>query len=609
MKIRKHLLTIIILSTIIAFLLIVILNILYFSNLNLRSKPSTKVENLQFTVIDSLLLIKKFDEAEAKINNLYNDKNTQNPGQLANIYYYKFAIGIYRNKLDNILFFQNKSLDYANLAKDDFTKARIGFLTGRYYLFLSDYVKSLENYLNALVYFESHKEENSYYLWLIYNDLGVFNNEIGDQDKALEYLEKSRHIKNDYTKGEDAIYYGNLGNIYRDSEKSLEKARDNHLLSLKLFEELGERVNIIKALNNMALVESSLENFSSAEMYLNQAEKLIVNSEFSLLSMTTINRANMYLKMSQYEKSREVYLRGYEIAKENNIIKHKLDALAGLYLVFSQLKERDEEYFYIKEYYELKDTINGSKVNQRLEAVRWNNIVKEQKLQYEINQQKQKNILKSYIIAVVSSLLVVTFFWFLYRNKVKSLRISRLENNRLEEKMKAEQELQKAQNEQYEFKVRTRNELQVLKNKQHEIEIESKNKEMIAINVKLLAKNKMLTEIEDILSNRTLGTEKIFRELEKTIRRNKSQEKDWEQFKIIFDKIHPFFFKNLLESYPHLSKTELRVCAYIKINMTNNEMASLLNISHQSLTISRHRIRKKLNLNRSDNLDQIIQSF
>jgi len=149
----------------------------------------------------------------------------------------------------------------------------------------------------------------------------------------------------------------------------------------------------------------------------------------------------------------------------------------------------------------------------------------------------------------------------------------------------------------------------LIEQKQHTLEVEAKNRELVTVNLQLLSKNKVLRELQLILQNKKENTKRILENLETILNGNLDSEKDWEYFQEIFHNIHPTFFTQLQQNCPELTKTELRVCAYIKINMTNSEMAALLNISVNSVLTTRYRIRKKLNLERADNLDEWIQNI
>jgi len=68
------------------------------------------------------------------------------------------------------------------------------------------------------------------------------------------------------------------------------------------------------------------------------------------------------------------------------------------------------------------------------------------------------------------------------------------------------------------------------------------------------------------------------------------------------------FYTRLKQKYPDISTNDLKICALIKLNLSIKEMASILNISPDSVKTARHRLRKKLQLNTEDNLTDFILS-
>ncbi|MFW2376918.1 MAG: helix-turn-helix transcriptional regulator, partial [Cellulophaga baltica] len=81
------------------------------------------------------------------------------------------------------------------------------------------------------------------------------------------------------------------------------------------------------------------------------------------------------------------------------------------------------------------------------------------------------------------------------------------------------------------------------------------------------------------------------------------------EFEARFTAINQSFYKNLKDTYPSLSQTDLKLCALVKLNFSSKEMSSLLGISIESVHTSRYRLRKKLNLERNDNLTEFIANF
>lgn len=121
-----------------------------------------------------------------------------------------------------------------------------------------------------------------------------------------------------------------------------------------------------------------------------------------------------------------------------------------------------------------------------------------------------------------------------------------------------------------------------------------------------IQKNEFLMEIKETLSSLRNETDidnrnRHIRKILSLIESNLNTEKDWEVFEFYFNEIHQNFFKSLKKEFPNLTPTELKLCAYIRLNKSSKEIASLMNISLRGVETGRYRLRKKLNLNRNEN--------
>ncbi|HEV8283042.1 MAG TPA: triple tyrosine motif-containing protein [Chitinophagaceae bacterium] len=150
-----------------------------------------------------------------------------------------------------------------------------------------------------------------------------------------------------------------------------------------------------------------------------------------------------------------------------------------------------------------------------------------------------------------------------------------------------------------------------LKNENLEAEIQYKNTELASNAMHLLQKGELLTKIKDelIKLRKNNGNERLTEEFRKIVRILGDEEKmdeEWEQFAQHFDKVHTDFLLDLKKNYPALSPNELKLCAYLRMNLSTKEIAQLMNISVRGVEISRYRLRKKLQLQKSDNLFEFL---
>ncbi len=164
----------------------------------------------------------------------------------------------------------------------------------------------------------------------------------------------------------------------------------------------------------------------------------------------------------------------------------------------------------------------------------------------------------------------------------------------------------------------------------HQLELEKNEKEIIKLQNEKLAnevlfKNKELADATMHLVERSDALNKVRDELQK-LYRNTSNNHDvkkviqllndveknnenWDQFASHFDEVNNDFLKKLKAKYPQLSNTDLKVCAYLQLNLSTKEIAQLLNISVRGAEISRYRLRKKLQLSTDQTLNDFLNGI
>ena len=92
-----------------------------------------------------------------------------------------------------------------------------------------------------------------------------------------------------------------------------------------------------------------------------------------------------------------------------------------------------------------------------------------------------------------------------------------------------------------------------------------------------------------------------------SIHANKAQ--NWDEFEMYFTQVNQGFYRILQNKFPDLSSTDLKMCGLIKLGLSSKEIAGLMGIGTDSVNTSRSRIRKKINLNREDNLVEYLQKI
>ena len=130
--------------------------------------------------------------------------------------------------------------------------------------------------------------------------------------------------------------------------------------------------------------------------------------------------------------------------------------------------------------------------------------------------------------------------------------------------------------------------------------IESKNRELAISTMSMIKKNTLLGAIKDQLVKVTEISE--LQNVVKNIDQNINNQDDWNFFEEAFNNADQDFLKKIKDLHPKLTPNDLRLCAYLRLNLSSKEIASLLNISSKSVEIKRYRLRKRMNLEHETNL-------
>lgn len=141
-------------------------------------------------------------------------------------------------------------------------------------------------------------------------------------------------------------------------------------------------------------------------------------------------------------------------------------------------------------------------------------------------------------------------------------------------------------------------------------ELVFKTEELTNYTLRTVHKNHLLTEIKSNLLKETKNKPSKNKNLENIIELIDDSlmlDEEWENFYNLFNQIHPTFIKDLKEHCPQLTDREIRVCALIKLNFNSQHMATLFGISLNSVKISRHRLRRKLNIPKNDTFEDFFK--
>lgn len=130
-----------------------------------------------------------------------------------------------------------------------------------------------------------------------------------------------------------------------------------------------------------------------------------------------------------------------------------------------------------------------------------------------------------------------------------------------------------------------------------EAELSLKGKELASMALGTLAKKEMLEKLRLVVQEQLVKSQCGRKSMElvlKQINENIIEEGSWEVFQQNFDLIHRRFFRTLRERYPNLTATDLRFCAFLRLNLSTKDIAQMTNLTIRGVEAARYRIRKRM---------------
>ncbi|MEO1253791.1 MAG: hypothetical protein AAFY41_02725 [Bacteroidota bacterium] len=315
--------------------------------------------------------------------------------------------------------------------------------------------------------------------------------------------------------------------------------------------------------------------------------------------------ASVYLDLGEYysnvgslKKAKEALIQGYKAA-ENNSIKPKMEELSrSLYEVNEKLGSYREAFEYLKIANELQNELFDKESTEQITRLEAEYEFEKEKQQLAVEQERreldyQKELAQErlYTWAAVSLIVLIAIIALL---SYRSYRIKLFANEQLREKNERLKELREREQ------------------KLSEEALSAKERELATMAMASLEKNNLLTELEQKVSfieKRMDDDVKLsLREMRKTISSSIALDDSWDSFIHRFEDVHPQFFDRLKHENPNLTINDLKLSAYLKIGMSNKEIANVSHLTLGSVKSSINRLKKKLELGPSDSVrDYMLQ--
>lgn len=153
-----------------------------------------------------------------------------------------------------------------------------------------------------------------------------------------------------------------------------------------------------------------------------------------------------------------------------------------------------------------------------------------------------------------------------------------------------------------------------LKNERLQSEIDHARSQLSSYTMNIIKKNELLIDLKKAIQTfkkKTVShaqddiTDKLIRLIDSNI----SSDDDWKSFESNFDQAHQDFLRRLKSEHPDLTPSDLKLCAYLRMNLSSKEIMPLLNISLRGVEVRRYRLRKRLKMKTEENLIEFLMGY
>lgn len=338
------------------------------------------------------------------------------------------------------------------------------------------------------------------------------------------------------------------------------------------------------------------KKYQEALEYLQKARQIAVeqtqetksSKAKALLADVHVYLGLTYSLTGDIRRAKSNLLTGYRLASGLNNLERINEVSEHLSTVYEKSGNPDSALYYYKSFKRNTDSLTSFKtVNiARLAAIEMNyeKEVKEKQLQLEYSRSIQNRNLVIFLGAgiILVALIVILFL---------RLRIS---NHR---KIQAQLEKKQSESEKQTIAMMLENQNKELATK---VMFATSMKEIV-LNV---AEKIQQLEIDEDTPNHVVKTELIH-----DLIHSASIEDNWKEFELRFQNVHSDFYRQLRERFANLTTNEIRLAALLRLNMNTKEISAITHQTERAIVLSRHRLRQKLGLQKSDNLITFLSQF
>ncbi|MEG2556767.1 MAG: tetratricopeptide repeat protein [Odoribacter sp.] len=441
------------------------------------------------------------------------------------------------------------------------------------------YDKSLEFSLKALNIFVREGELRS--IAALKNTIGGVYLQWGKSEKALIYFKEGLFETEQLAAQGDSIsismlpiFYNNIGLIYSESEDKREMAEDYFEKALQSIKR-NDYPSLGQCYNNMAM------HYFRQKQYVKGIDcagesmecRRLVGDEWGM-ARTSYTFALLYNAVNNSSEAKRYLEEAEKLAlsvKSNSL-------LENIYSLRVKMAENEKDYETacksLHKQLDVRETLQKRQAIEKMTALEMEYCFNKQLSLNKLNDEQKYDRLKVSLFLAIALVVVMILLYLLILNRSR--------------RVKAEKKVLR-------------------------IDLENRNKELTTNVMQQMENAELIKDVISRLRELRLNMKiESRRDLQKMIRDLEIGLKGdvWSEFETHFNNVHLGFYKNLRDRYLDLTPTELKLCAFLRLNMSSKEISSISGITVKSVDVMRGRIRKKLNIVHTDvNLVHFLSDF
>jgi len=442
--------------------------------------------------------------------------------------------------------------------------------------------QAISLYLQSANIFQRQNNENE--LAIVYNNISTMNLSLKIYPQAIHYMKLAIEINEKQNQVQNLLMnYINLGIIYMEAD-SLQLAENWYLKAINIARKTNNEFELARIYMSLGNLLNAQSKFEPAKHYYDSSLLLFekIQLEYRIM-LTKMNLGEWFINTGDYTKAISILNEVLTETKQYDLPVETAELYKLLYQALKKSGNPEKALKYYEMHIALQENIVHAETKKTILELE-HKYEKERSarkiavLQQNNISEKAKNRYYTIIFLVVVIILLSAGFYIFLRHRTTLVKVALADHENL-----------------------------VLKQA-----METKNRELVTNALQLAQMNEQFIQVNKRLKSIKSGLDdKQLTEVNAAIANleNNVFTRSWKEFETRYQQLHEGFYENLQKACPTLTPADIKICSFLRLNLTTKDIALLTNRTVGTIDNARSSIRKKLNLANDSNLTSFLLSL